>query len=135
MRFTFPRTDSANVLLDLNHVLQWKVIWSRVRRLSSTLVTGFHLVHGWATERYLYFAAEYSRPSDNFGIMTDGKKVYYDTYRFRSEYEADGSDLQYYTTYSTEKDSVIMVKVGISAVSSDNALMNLRKEIPGMGFR
>jgi len=134
MRFTFPKTDSANVLVDLSHVLQWKVIWSRVRRLSNTLVTGFHLVHGWATERYLYFAAEFSRPYDDFGIMMDGKKVIYNTYRFRSAYEADGPDLQYYLTYNTEKDPVIMVKVGISAVSSEDALENLKAEIPGWDF-
>ena len=134
MRFTFPKTDSANVMVDLSHVLQWKVVWSRVRRLSRTLVTGFHLVHGWATERYLYFAAEYSRPYDNFGIMMDGKRVLYNTYRFRSAYEADGPDLRYFMTYNTEKDPVVMVKVGISAVSSENALANLKAEIPGWGF-
>lgn len=134
MRFTFPKTDSANVLVDLTHVLQWKVLWSRVRRLSKTLVTGFHLVHGWAAERYLYFAAEYSRPYDNFGIMVDGKRVYYNTYRFRSESESSGPNLQYFTTYNTEKDPVIMVKVGISAISSENALRNLKSEIPGWDF-
>jgi len=134
MKFTFPKTDSANVMVDLTHVMQWKVIWSRVRRLSKTLVTGFHLVNGWAKERYLYFAAEYSRPYDNFGIMMDGKKVIYNTYRFRSKYEAAGPDLQYYTTYSTKKNPVVMVKVGISAVSSEDALMNLKEEIPGWDF-
>ncbi len=134
MRFTFPRSDSSNVMVDISHVLQWKVIWSRVRRLSKTLVTGFHLVHGWATERYLYFAAEYSRPYDNFGIMMDGKRVYYNTYRFRSSYEATGPDIQYFTTYNTEKNRVVMVKVGISAVSSANALQNLKAEIPGWDF-
>ncbi len=134
LRFTFPKTDSANIMMDLSHVLQWKVIWSRVRRESKTLVTGFHLVHGWAKERYLYFAARYSRPYDNFGIMMDGKRVFYNTYRFRSRYEASGADLQYYTTYSTKKNEVIMVKVGISAVSTANALVNLDKEIPGWDF-
>jgi predicted alpha-1,2-mannosidase len=134
MKFTFPKTDSANVMVDLSHVLQWKVVWSRVRRLSKTLVTGFHLVNGWAKERYLYFAAEYSRPYDNFGIMMDGKRVVYNTYRFRSAYEAAGPDLQYFMTYNTEKDPVVMVKVGISAVSSENALANLKAEIPGWDF-
>ena len=134
LRFTFPKTDSANVMMDLAHVLQWKVIWSRVRRESSTLITGFHLVNGWAKERYLYFAARYSRPYNDFGIMMNGKKVFYNTYRFRSRYEASGDNLQYYTTYSTKKNDVIMVKIGISAVSSANALLNLDTEIPGWDF-
>ena len=134
LKFTFPKTDSANIMTDLSHVLQWKVIWSRVRRESKTLVTGYHLVHGWAKERYLYFAAEYSRPFDRFGIMMNGKRVYYNTYRFRSKYEASGPDLQYYASYSTKDNDVIMVKVGISSVSTANALMNLNAEIPGWDF-
>ncbi len=134
LKFTFPKSDSANIMMDLAHVLQWKVIWSRVRRESKTLITGYHLVNGWAKERYLYFAAEYSRPYDNFGIMMNGKRVYYNTYRFRSKYEASGPDLQYYTTYSTKDNDVIMVKVGISSVSTANALLNLNTEIPGWDF-
>jgi len=134
LKFTFPKSDSANIMMDLAEVLQWKVIWSRVRRESKTLITGFHLVNGWAKERYLYFAARYSRPYDKFGIMMNGKRVYYNTYRFRSRYEAAGADLQYYTTYSTKVNEVIMVKVGISSVSSANALLNLDTEIPGWDF-
>ncbi len=43
LKFTFPKTDSANIMMDLAEVLQWKVIWSDVRRESKTLITGFHL--------------------------------------------------------------------------------------------
>ncbi len=134
LKFTFPKTDSANIMMDLAEVLQWKVIWSDVRRESKTLITGFHLVNGWAKERYLYFAARYSRPYDSFGIMMSGKPVVYNTPRFRSRYEAAGADLQYYTRYSTKKNEVIMVKVGISGVSTANALLNLDAEIPGWDF-
>ncbi len=63
-----------------------------------------------------------------------GKPVVYNTPRFRSRYEAAGSDLQYYTRYSTKKNEIIMVKVGISGVSTANALLNLDAEIPGWDF-
>ena len=134
LKFTFPKSDSSNIMMDLSEVLQWKVKWSDVRAEDKSLVTGFHLVNGWAKERYLYFAARYSRPYDDFGIMMDGKKVVYNTRRFRSKYEAAGANLQYYTTYSTKENEVIMVKIGISAVSTANALMNLDAEIPGWDF-
>ncbi len=134
MRFTFPKTDKANIMMDLSHVLQWNVKWSNVRAESKTLVTGYHLVQGWAKERHLYFAARYSRPYDDFVIMNGGKRVYYNTARFRSKYESAGPDLQYYTRYSTKENEVILVKIGISAVSSANALMNLDAEIPGWNF-
>lgn len=134
LKFTFPKSDSANIMTDLAHVLQWKVIYSDVRAENKSLVTGFHLVRGWAKERYLYFAARYSRPYDDFGIMSDGKKVIYNTARFRSRYEASGANLQFYTRYSTKDKEVIMVKVGISATSTAGALKNLDAEIPGWNF-
>jgi len=134
MKFTFPKSESSNIMMDLSHVLQWKVIYSNIRAESSTLVTGYHLVRGWAKERHLYFAAKYSRPYDDFGIMQDGKKVVYNTARFRSKYEAAHPNLQYYTRYSTKDSEVIMVKIGISAISTANALKNLDSEIPGWDF-
>lgn len=134
LKFTFPKSDRANIMMDLSHVLQWKVIYANVRAENKALVTGFHLVRGWAKERYLYFAARYSRPYDDFGIIMNGEKVIYNTRRFRSKYEAANVDLQYYTTYKTEDKEVIMVKVGISAVNSANALENLDAEIPDWDF-
>jgi len=134
LKFTFPKTENANIMMDLSHVLQWNVKWSNVRAEDKSLITGYHLVQGWAKERHLYFAARYSRPYDEFNIMSDGKRVYYNTTRFRSKYEAAGLNLQYYTRYSTKENEVIMVKIGISAVSTANALMNLDKEIPGWDF-
>lgn len=134
LKFTFPKTDSANIMMDLSHVLQWSVIYSRVRAENTTLVTGFHLVRGWAKERYLYFAARYSRPYDDFGIMMNGDKVIYNTRRFRSKNEAAHANLQYYTSYKTGDQEVIMVKVGISAISTENALKNLDAEIPDWDF-
>lgn len=134
LKFTFPKTDSANIMMDLAEVLQWNVKWSNVRAEDNTLVTGYHLVNGWAKERHLYFAARYSKPYDKFGIIQNGKKVVYNTARFRSEYEAANQNIQYYTSYSTKDNEVIMVKIGISAVSTSNALMNLDKEIPDWNF-
>ncbi|MBB3186526.1 putative alpha-1,2-mannosidase [Microbacter margulisiae] len=134
LKFTFPKSDSANVMLDLAHVLQWKVIWSHLRIENKQLVTGFHMVHGWAKERYLYFAARFSAPFEQCGIMNGGKPVFYNTYRFTSKYESSGTDIQFYARYHTGNQQVIMVKVGISAVSAANALQNLDAEIPGWDF-
>jgi len=75
MRFTFPASYSAFVLTDLKHVLWWNTVWSHIRVLNDSTITGFHLVHGWAKERYLYFAARYSKPFDHFRIMDNGKPV------------------------------------------------------------
>jgi len=134
LKFTFPKSDSANVMIDLAHVLQWKIIWSHLRIENGQLVTGMHMVHGWAKERSVYFAARYSKPFSKFGIVNNGKRVLYNTSRFTSKYESAGTDIQFYARYNTDSQQTIMVKVGISAVSTINALENLDTEIPGWDF-
>ena len=134
IRLTYPASDSAFVLVDLKHVLRWDVIWSDLRVENDSTITGFHLVNGWAKERYLYFAARFSRPFDDYGIMKDGKAVVYNTYRFRSRSETTGKSIQFYAHYKTRSGEAILIKIGISATSAANALKNLEAEIPDWGF-
>jgi predicted alpha-1,2-mannosidase len=137
MRLNFPDSTNASVLTDLKHTLQRPpggVVWSHVRVENNSTVTGFHLVNGWARGRYLYFAARYSRPFDRCRIISGGKPVVYDTYRFRSRNEAAGTNLQFIAEYNTKKDEAILVKIGISAVSAANALQNLDAEISDWNF-
>ena len=144
---TFPESNQAWILTDLNHVLHWNVVWSHVRVEDNSTVTGFHLVHGWGKERHLYFAARYSRPFDHYKIISDGKPVVYggDRFRTRSEIEggavrfqsrseAAGANLQFLAEYNTKKDEAIQVKVAVSAVSAANALKNLDADIPHWDF-
>jgi predicted alpha-1,2-mannosidase len=137
LRFTFPASDEASIMLDLGHVInggRWRVAESRVRIEDNSTITGFHLVNGWAKERYLYFAARFSRPFDDTEIISAGKPVIYNTYRFRSRNEAVGTNLQFFAKYKTRANEVIQVKVAVSAVSAANALANLDAEIPGWDF-
>ena len=140
MRFTFPASDHASIMTDLQHFLRgnrFKLIWSHIRVEDPATVTGFHLINGWGRERYLYFAARYSRPFDSHRIMSNGNEVRYDSYknyRFRSRNEAAGTNLQFLAEYKTHADEAITVKVAVSAVSAANALRNLDAEAPGWDF-
>lgn len=140
LRFTFPASDQSSILADLTHVInggRWRVAQSHLRIEGGATVTGFHLVNGWAKERYLYFAARFSRPFDEGLIIKDGKPVLYKSYvnyRFRSRNEAAGTNLQFLAKYKTTADEVIQVKVALSAVSAANALQNLDAEISGWDF-
>jgi predicted alpha-1,2-mannosidase len=137
LRFTFPESDQASIMTDLAHVLsggRWRASQSHVRIEDDSTVTGFHLINGWAKERYLYFAARYSRPFDDTEIISAGRPVIYNTYRFRSHKEAAGTNLQFFAKYKTRPNEVIQVKVAVSAVSAANALANLNAEIPDWDF-
>ena len=140
LRFTFPASDQASIMVDLAHVLsggRWKVAQSRVRMEDESTITGFHLINGWAKERYLYFAAKFSRPFDEGLIYSNGKPVIYDShanYRFRSCKEAAGKDLRFLAKYATKADEMITVKVAVSTVSAANAMQNLETELPHWNF-
>jgi predicted alpha-1,2-mannosidase len=135
MRLTFPKSDSAFILTDLSHVLRWNVAWSDIRVENNSTITGSHIVNGWGKERHLYFAAKYSRPFDDFVIMNDGKPVKYNTYRFRSSSESWGKNLQFLARYTTSEHEIILIKIGISSISSENAMKNLDAEIPSWDFK
>ncbi|MCT4672019.1 MAG: GH92 family glycosyl hydrolase [Prolixibacteraceae bacterium] len=137
MRYTFPKTDSAHIILDLSHVLRHKVIWSNIRVEDEVTITGMHQVRGWAKERYVYFAAKFSRPFDSTRIFSNGKEQKYDsykTYRFKSSVESAGPDIQFVADYKTDPSEQILVKVGISPISTANALKNMESEISNWEF-
>jgi predicted alpha-1,2-mannosidase len=134
LRFTFPKTDSASILIDLAQTLMWDAVWSNVRVINDSTVTGYHIVNGWAKERHMYFAAVFSKPLDNIVIMNDGKPVIYNGYRFRSNSESTGKNLQFLACFKTGDQEQITVKVGISAISTQNALDNLNFELTGKTF-
>ena len=140
LRFTFPASDAATILTDMAHMIdgkRFRVAESRLRIEDESTVTGFHLVNGWGKERYLYFAARFSRPFDEATILKEGEPVVYHSYvnyRFRSRREAFAPKLQLLTRFKTHADETIQVKVAVSAVSAANALQNLDAEIPGWDF-
>lgn len=136
LRFTFPASEKSSIMTDLSHVIgqPWRVAQSHLRVADKSTITGFHLINGWARERYLYFAARYSRPFDDTMVISSGSPVVYNTYRFRSRLNVTGTNLQFFAIYRTQSNEVIQVKVAVSAVSEANALRNLDTEIPDWNF-
>lgn len=133
-RFTFPKTDSASILVDLSKSLRWNTVWSNIRVVNDSTIIGFHAVNGWAKERYVFFTAVFSKPFDSYSIMSDGKRVFYNGYRFRSSSEASGKNLQFIANYLTSNQEAILVKVSVSSVSTENAMQNLAASIKGWEF-
>jgi predicted alpha-1,2-mannosidase len=137
LRFTYPASKEAHVVLDLGHVLQSKVMWSHVRASDDRTLLGMHLVKGWAKDRPVYFAAKFSRPFGAIRLFSDKKEARYDawkTYRYVSATSAAGTDLQAVADYETAPGEQITVKVGISALSEEGALANLDAEMPDFAF-
>ena len=132
-KFTFPKTDSAFVIIDMDHVQWFKTAWSQFRIENDSTICGFKLVNGWGPERYVYFVAQFSKPFKHSGIMQDGKPVIYDTKRFRSDKVAYGTKIMGWLDFDAAQGAEIEVKVAISSTGTSGAYANL-KELDNLNF-
>jgi predicted alpha-1,2-mannosidase len=140
-RYTFPQSDSAHVILDLVSSIynyDGKVLWSQIRVESDTLVTGFRETKGWAPDRHVYFAIQFSKPFASYGLTNDVEEKYRGfgkSGKALLDYpEMSGRKLKAYFNFKTTAGEAIAVKVGLSAVGIDGARKNLDAELPGWDF-
>lgn len=122
-RYTFPETDSAWVILDLEH--RDEVIESEMRVVGDNEVVGLRRSKAWAKDQYVYFAIRFSKPFGEFGLASKDEVEAGAT-------EIAGQHLKGYFTFAGGGE--LFVKVGISAVDLGGARKNLDAEIPGWDF-
>ncbi|MCP9611500.1 GH92 family glycosyl hydrolase [Coprobacter tertius] len=132
-RFTYPQSDSSFIMIDLNHTLWQSCEWANVRIENDSTITGYKLVKGWGPERHIYFAAVFSKPLDQAGIMLNNSPVIYNTNRFRSSKETWGKNVKFWMRFKTDDKEPVYVKTAISGVSTASALANM-KELDGENF-
>ena len=124
-KYTFPKSDQANVILDLNH--RDELLGGEIDINGDHEITGARLSKGWADKQYVYFVIQFSKPFKKFGISNNSGQV--DGLR-----RFVGQVAKSYVSFETTEGEVIYAKVGISAVSIDGARKNLEAEIPGWDF-
>ncbi|SDJ05455.1 alpha-1,2-mannosidase, putative [Pedobacter sp. ok626] len=141
-QYTFPKSKEANIILDLMHGLynyDNKNVWTYVRVVNDTLVTGYRQTNGWAKNRTVYFAMSFSKPFKSYGAKDFTKKEVYKGFwgkfdQTRNFPELAARQIRMYFNFDTEEAEKVKIKFAISSVSSDNALMNMKAEIPGWDF-
>ena len=141
-KYIFPKSDSAHIILDLTSGIYnyaGKVVWASVRVENDSLITGYRQTNGWARTRLLYFAMVISKPIKSYGL-TDNEKLVYKGFwkKFNQDEnfpERAGHKVKAYFNFKTEEGEPIKIKFAISAVSTRNALENLKAEIPDWDFK
>lgn len=126
-KFTFPPHEPAHILLDWHHVSGGSdgVTAAELQIVSERQVTGGRHVNRWAPNREIYFASELSVPPNKVEIFRD------DTVAEGNS--AQGKNLKVVLHFPPG--STVMVRSGISMVSAENALKNLRAEQPDWDFK
>ena len=120
-RYTFPATEQANIIIDLEH--RDKVVDSWIELVSDTEIRGMRRSTNWAKDMVWYFHMVFSKPFTSKGIAVDNKLQ-------SSITQTRGKNIKAFVGFSTSNDEAIEVKVGLSAVDAEGALNNLKAELP-----
>ncbi|MEO6966821.1 MAG: hypothetical protein ABI076_13155, partial [Acidobacteriaceae bacterium] len=139
-RFTYPAAQQANILFDAGHFLTHNnsegqiLTASQVTVISPTEVSGSSsLKGGWNKQPQpytVYFYAVSNTPANNWGTWRDGrlypgKKI---------EAPQPGSKTGAWLTFTTHPGEKVLLKIGISFLSVDQAKRNLAHEISNFDF-
>ena len=134
-RYTFPKGETQKLIVDLNHCLynyDGKVLWASLRMEDPYTLTGYRITNGWARENYVYFAIHFSKPVAHYGYQDFGKQDYRGFWR-RFDLNHDfpeiaGRKVVAWVAFENDNDPVLEVQVGLSAVGTDGAMMNLKAD-------
>jgi predicted alpha-1,2-mannosidase len=127
-RYTFPASAQSHLLIDLVHGIQNRVTDAELTVANNHLITGYRRVDGWAKGRLLYFAIESSKPFKKVGLEVDGKPL------ADNQADAKGKNLRAHLDFKTSKNEQVILRVGLSPTSVEEAVKNLRTEIPSWDF-
>lgn len=140
-KYTFPDNADGHIILDLIHGIynyDGKTLWANLRVENDTLLTGYRITNGWARTNYTYFAISLSQPIKDYGYTDKGKALYKGFWRRfntdRNFPEMTGRKLVAYFNFDTRQNPELVIKVALSAVSTEGAVKNLQAEAAGKTF-
>ncbi|MCE2790764.1 MAG: GH92 family glycosyl hydrolase [Saprospiraceae bacterium] len=113
-RYTFPASDSANIIIDLLHGLDRHRSWLTERVLESALqvvdsvtVSGYRISTGWSNVQTVYFQMRFSKPMKRCGVALHD--VFYPDVKLMR-----GRNVKGVCTFSTTQNEQVEIAVRIS---------------------
>jgi predicted alpha-1,2-mannosidase len=125
-RYTYPNSDNSRVIIDLGEGSADRPTETYLKKIDDTTFEGYRFSSGWARDQREYFTLVISKPVKDFILYDGGNKHDSD--------ELKGEFVKGFLEFETKKNEEIYVKMGVSTVSSENALENLNAEIPHWDF-
>lgn len=127
-RYTFPESEEAGFILDLDYCIQFLNQRNRkleLEQVNDSTLRGYKYTSGWAWKQDVYFEAVFSKPFTTCTLLQE------------EVLSKDGKNMpgvcKALLKFQTRKDEQVMVKVALSAVDADGAHRNL-EEIDGWDF-
>ena len=128
-RYTFPQTDEAHLIIELqeSNLSAETIHESFITIESDNAISGFRRTGYWASDQYLYFYAEFSKPFTGYGICSDDIE-------HPDMKHAEGKDLQAWLDFDATDGQPIVMRVATSAVDVEGAKRNLVSEVKDFDF-
>ncbi|MDR1609927.1 MAG: GH92 family glycosyl hydrolase, partial [Candidatus Symbiothrix sp.] len=124
-RYKFPQKENARIIIDLSEGLNDKSTDTYIELADQYTIKGYRSSSGWAKKQQVFFAVKSSVPLKNFLIFDDTQKI--------AGKKGKGASIKGLLTFEKAPEE-ISLKVGISPVSAENALANIKAEIPAWDF-
>ncbi|GHT70413.1 hypothetical protein FACS189455_0040 [Bacteroidia bacterium] len=124
-KYQFPKGENARIIIDLKEGINDKSVDTYIQLVDKYTIKGYRSSEGWAKQQKVFFAIKFSVPVTDFSVYEDTKWL--------AGKSAKGASIKGLIRFA-QSPGPVSLKVGISPVSSDNALRNIQKEIPAWDF-
>ncbi|TSD66459.1 glycoside hydrolase family 92 protein [Inquilinus sp. KBS0705] len=126
-QYTFPKADKAHIIIDLQKGIGWDhPVETYIKQVNDSTITGYRYSSGWAVDQKIYFAAVFSKLITKFAV--------YDSLAVATGTALKGRNVKGVVSFTTLAGEKVKIKVGISPVSMDNALLNIKAEADTWDF-
>ncbi|MDE1177246.1 MAG: GH92 family glycosyl hydrolase [Edaphobacter sp.] len=132
-RYTFPASDKAYLILDLQHGYgpgDGPVTSAELKMTAPDTLVGGHKTSAWGKNRQAYFSLKVSKKPERIVFFSDDKEVPVPA----DGSQIEGKNLKAVLYFKTKAKETILVKTGISGVGTDGAAKNVAAEVPAWEF-
>ncbi len=125
-KITYPKSDNAKIIIDLEEGNGDTATKTFVHKVNDTIVAGYRFSKGWASDQREYFAMVLSKPIQNI-VVYNGEKLMQGN-------AAEGTSIKACIEFKTDALEEVFFKFGMSPVSMENALSNIKAEMHSWDF-
>ena len=126
-RYRFPDADTAKLIMDLREGVGWDLATeTHIEWINDSTLSGYRYSTGWARDQRIWFTAVFSEPI--------GSVQLYDSSVAQPGDQYTGRFAKAILSFRPLSGKPMMLKLGISPVSAENAMDNIRQEIPAWDF-
>lgn len=125
-KYQFPYKKNNYIIVNLKDGIGDNATETFIRKVDSHTIEGYRFSQGWSPGHKIYFTLVTKQKIENLYLYEDNKLLYSNEFKGKSTKVVLG--------FGRNVD-IVLLKVGISAVSCKNAFLNLTYEMPDWNFK